>query len=117
MIELALSTGEPVQLKAAPLEKLRGTRLPGSQLQLAERDGYAISLQHFIQDLFAISYRVFNADEDLLINTREEFKGIRLETVLTGHLNIRDASGKTIELLAGQYHLTETPFDCFDSRL
>ncbi len=109
MIELTLSTGETVQLKPAPVRKFKGTRLPGSELYRAERNGYAFTFQVLHQPFFSISIRQLSFVSGVKFQVREKKKGLRLETVLTGELRVKEAGGRSYTLLPGQYMITDTP--------
>src|SRR5688572_10188478 len=107
MIELALSPGDPVPLHPAPVKKFRGTRLPGGGLQVAEKEGYFISIHEYPAPLFSLSLRTIQFNTEQKLHTRELVKGLRLEMVLTGQLHINNLAGQERILLPGQYHITE----------
>lgn len=109
MIEFTLAAGDPIALKTASARKFKGTRLPGSDIIRADRDGYAIVLQLLELSSFSLCYRQLEFTKDQYLNTRERFKGWRLEAVLTGELTIKEADGKELTLLANQYRITDSP--------
>jgi AraC-like DNA-binding protein len=114
MTELTLSTGRPVPLKPAPVKKFRGTRLPGADLRQAIEDTYTVSFHHFTTDLFQISLRNFVSTTDQSFRVTESSEYIRLETVLTGELYIKNPDGSETNLLPGQYRITDERFYEFE---
>lgn len=108
MIQLNLSTGEQIKLKPSPERKFRGPKIPGSVLHQAEWERYAIYEHEYNQPGFAISLRSFHFLEEYKLIVTEKSKWLRLETVLSGELQIKDTTGKVIQLLPGQYHITNT---------
>ncbi len=107
MTEITLSDGHPVPLKPAPVKKFRGTRLPGAELLQADQDNYVVSVHDFARKLFRISLRSFHCHAAQIFTIKESSKYLRLETVLTGELPIREMDGTTIKLLAGQYRISD----------
>lgn len=114
MTELTLSTGHPVPMKPAPVKKFRGTRLPGADLRQAIEDTYTVSFHHFMTDLFQISLRNFACTTEQSFRITESDEYIRLETVLTGELHIKNPDGSETNLLPGQYHITNEKFYEFE---
>ena len=108
MTELTLSTGEIVPLKPAPVKKFRGLRLPGAELLQAEQDGYVVSIHDFSLPLFRLSLRSTHCHTAQTFTVKESSKYLRLETVVTGELTIREPSGMEIKLLPGQYRITDS---------
>lgn len=107
MTKLTYSTGCPVPFQPAPVKKFRGTRLPGADLRQAIEDTYSVSFHHFTTDLFQISLRNFCCTANQSFQVTETIESIRLETVLTGELHIKKADGSEVNLLPGQYRITE----------
>jgi AraC-like DNA-binding protein len=107
MTELTLSAGELVPLKPAPVKQFRGIRLPGADLQQADQDGYVVSLHDYAQKLFRFSLRSLQCHTMQTFTTRESSKYLRLETVLTGELPVREPDGTESKLLAGQYRISD----------
>lgn len=108
MRELTLSDGHPVRLKPIPVRKFRGIRLPGAELLNAEEERFAIYFHNYATGLFHLSLRSFNCLEKLDFTLKESAQYLRLETVLTGELLIRDTNGKETRLLAGQYRIADS---------
>lgn len=108
MIELALSTGDLIQLKPAPIRKFPG-RLPGCALLMAEGRDFVIWIQQVQHKSFSLTYRSIDFANDQKLNTTELIKGYRLEAVLSGELRVRFPGGEEINLLPGQYHITNSP--------
>lgn len=107
MTEITLSAGDPVPLKPSPVKKFRGTRLPGAELVQADEAGYVFSIHDYAQKLFRFSLRSVNCHTAQTFTTRENSKYVRLETVLTGELSIREPGGRESKLLAGQFRVTD----------
>ena len=84
-------------------------RIPGSVLHKAERNGYAITEHEYNQDSFSLSFRNFHFPAEITLINTEKINWVRLETVLSGELRIKNPDGKVTQLLPGQYHLTDTP--------
>ena len=103
MIDLTLSTGEPVQLKPAPVRRFKGTRLPGAGLHRAEKRNYAVTFQEFTQPLFRISHFLITVVSAITVQVREREKGLQFLTVLAGELLVRNRQGQVFTILAGQY--------------
>ncbi|MEP7375273.1 MAG: AraC family transcriptional regulator [Chitinophagaceae bacterium] len=108
MTEITLSTGEAVLLITAPVKKFKGTRLPGADLLQAIQEAYSISIHEFSHRLFRFSFRTMQWNKPTTITIRESSKYLRLETVLTGELLIREPGGVELKLLAGQYRITDS---------
>lgn len=108
MTELTLSAGEPVPLNPAPVRKFRGIRLPGAELLQAEQAGYVVSIHDFAVRLFRLSLRHLHCLTPQTFTIRESSNYVRLETVLTGELLIREPTGIELKLLAGQYRITDS---------
>jgi len=107
MIELTLSTGEPVLLKPSPLRNFRGTRLPGSVLLQAVRKEFNFSVQIFSHPLFQLSFRSIECRDDVELRLRETTPGLQLETVIMGVLQVKDQLGDN-RFTPGQYQLTNS---------
>lgn len=109
MIQLNLSSGELIRLKSGPARKFRGTKIPGGVLTQSVWDKYEIYNHEFRQSGYCISHRSFHFMEECKLIIAEKIKWLRLETVLSGELQVLDTTGKIIHLLPGQYHITDTP--------
>lgn len=110
MIEITLSSDEPVLFREASLRDYRGTRLPGSLLHRCQRKDFSLFIQDFANDLWSISCRQFDFSKETIIRTREQLKWLRMEIVLTGGLPIQTVKGKPFLLRAGQYHITGSDY-------
>ena len=106
MIELILSTGQKVPMKPSPAKKFRGRRLPGAELLEANENGYSISSHRYVTRLFRLSLRNFQSSQELSFTIHESCKYLRLETVLTGELLLKNTDGTETNLSAGQYRIT-----------
>ncbi len=106
MTEITLPTGQKVPFKSAPVKKFRGTRLPGAELLQASENGYNISLHSFTTRLFSLSLRSLHCDHRNSFTISESVEYLRLETVLTGELHIKQSDGSEATLLPGQYRIT-----------
>ena len=108
MTEFTLSTGDPVLLKPAPVKTYRGLLLPGAVFLQAEQAGYVISVHDFALPLYRFSLRRIHCHLGQTFIINEHTKYLRLETVLTGELTIRNPDGIETKLLAGQYRITDS---------
>lgn len=108
MTEITLSAGDPVPLKSAPVKKFRGIRLPGAELLQGNQAGYDISIHNYSQKLFRFSLRSLHCLIAQTFTIKESSKYLRLETVLTGELSIREINGTEFKLLASQYRIVDS---------
>lgn len=106
MIEITLSTGQKAPFKSAPVKKFRGTRLPGAELLQATENGYDISIHNFTTRLFSLSLRSLHCNTENSFTISESSEYLRLETVLTGEMHIRNSDNSETILLPGQYRIT-----------
>jgi AraC-like DNA-binding protein len=108
MIQLKFPAGEPIRLQIAPARKFRGLKIPGADLLQAEWQRYAIYIHTFTHPGYCLMLRQFEFKTDEKIVITENVKWLRMETVLAGKLEIKDAMGESLHLLPGQYHITDT---------
>jgi AraC-like DNA-binding protein len=108
-LTLSLSTGQQVLLKPAPVKKFKGTRLPGAELLQADQAGIVVSIHDVRLPLFAFSLRAITCETEQLITIKEASRYLRLETVLTGALVVKETNGTQLVIRSGQYRLTNAP--------
>lgn len=82
--------------------------MPGSALLQASETGYAVSVHHYTTHLFRLSLRRFQSSTELSFTITEACHYIRLETVITGELTIKNPDGTATTLLAGEYRISDT---------
>lgn len=105
MIELFFSSGEPIALKEVDIRDTR-TRIPGTFLLTGGNDKFSIHVQQLELRDYAMTLRSMKCESEYTLRFQERFKGIRLEIVLSGELNLMYSDGKQIKILTGQYHLS-----------
>lgn len=101
--------GEHFKISPVSTRLFRGQRLPGTVMFKAQSSEGEITHQEWENPLYRIGCRLLRFFKKFGIRVKENYPGIRLEAVLTGELKIISPAGKKTKLLAGQYHLTDTP--------
>ena len=109
MTDITLSTGHLVNLQPGPVKHFEGIRLPGAGLFQADQDGFVISIHEYQQRLFRLALRSFYCRRHQTITIREKSKYLRLETVLTGELNVQSNDDADLGLTAGYYRISDKP--------
>lgn len=101
MLQLSLSTGEPVIFKPAPVKTFRGLRLPGADLLQAKLPGLEVMLHRYSHTLFSLQLLQFHSKSNLPLQFSDitTDQSLRFEAVLRG--TVQWAEGPA----AGQYRL------------
>lgn len=107
MLQLSLSTGEPLILKPTTNRHFRGQHIPGSSLFMAEKAGCSVSIHLFSHRLYKITIRHFRFTADTRIVTREKNGWLRLEMPLSGTVNFLTQAGIATFLNPGQYQISK----------
>jgi AraC-like DNA-binding protein len=109
MIQISLSSGEPLLLKQSPNRKFTGLRIPGSILYSSDRASHLLSLHIYQHRLYTITLRQFYFTKAVQIISTEPDNWLRQEIPLSGRLSVIPKRGKVFQLDPGTYHLTDQP--------
>ncbi|MEI9945861.1 MAG: AraC family transcriptional regulator [Chitinophagaceae bacterium] len=102
MIYITLSNNETISFKPGEAKKYKGTRIPGAEMFQAESHDFIITVHEFSNRLFRYSLRNIQAFKDQVFTIRDDSQYLRLETLVTGEMNVNEPGGAELKILAGQ---------------
>ena len=106
-VQFLLPDGNRIAFDEVIGKNYQGLTVPGSKIHESSSEAMTITHQEFAHPLFRISHRIFAFFDRIKFSVKEH-KGLRLEALLEGEVSISE-NQSTLNLRAGQYHLTDAP--------
>lgn len=106
MVDFSFATGEPIFLAKEDIRNAKGIQLPYAHFLQALRKNFSINVQIVAQKDCSMLFRELKFKEDTCLNTFEKYKGLRLDIILLGEVDIKYRSGEAVKWIPGKYTLS-----------